>query len=253
MRDAAGPCPWRVEIHDSLASTQDLLRERAGTGEAEGLVVQSLSQTAGRGRQGTLWTSPAGNLYISVLLRPHCPLRQSGQIALLAGAALARSVASQFCGKRRVGLKWPNDLLLDGRKAAGILVETQADEGAVQAALVGIGVNVLSPPEGAASLTVGDDGAVGSVPASFDPGGLLGRVRDALLTELALVYKIWKQEGFAPVREIWLEHAESLGQTIRVGKPPQKRYGKFMDLGPEGALIFLPEGAHQPEQVFSAS
>lgn len=225
---------WRVESLDTVPSTQDIVRARAEAGEAEGLVLRARAQNAGRGRQGTRWDSPPGNLYMSVLLRPDCSARQAGQIALVVGAALGRVLAPLTKEGARLGLKWPNDVLAGGRKLAGILVESGIEGNSLRSAVVGIGVNVGAPPEGAASLASGLE---------------IEAVCDAVLSSLAGFYEKWRACGFAPIREAWLERAEHLGQRIRVGKPPQERYGIFEGLTAEGFLVFRPEKGKGPEEI----
>lgn len=128
----------------SCGSTNDEVASRAGLGEAEGLLVASDRQAHGRGRRGRTWHSPPGeNLYFSLLLRPALAAHQVAPLALLAGAALARTLAGLGLSPR---LKWPNDVLLDTpqglRKVAGILTEMASEGGRVRHVVVGIGVNV---------------------------------------------------------------------------------------------------------------
>lgn len=218
---------WRIETLEVVPSTQDIVRARAEAGESEGLVLQAHRQSVGRGRQGTRWESPPGNLYMSALLRPDCPAGQGGQIALVCAVALAQALEPFIAPGVRIGLKWPNDLLIDGRKAAGILVESGMEEDRIGFAVTGIGVNVAAPPEGAAGL---------------GPGAQVDAVRDAVLEVLTEFYGIWRGQGFSPIRTAWLARAEKPGGTIRVGKPPYAQTGQFLGLSPDGRLIFQPVG-----------
>lgn len=227
MREGQASIAWRVETLEAVPSTQDVVRERAAAGEEAGFVVQAHRQNLGRGRQGTRWESPPGNLYMSALLRPDCPAEQGGQIALVCAVALARALEPFVAPGARIGLKWPNDILIDGRKAAGILVESEMAGDRIAFAVVGTGINVAAPPEGAAGLA---------------PGVRVDAVRDAVLAALAQIYEIWRRQGFAPIRAAWLERAENPGGTIRVGKPPYAQTGQFLGLSPEGRLIFQPPG-----------
>ena len=130
---AAGiPAPFRLLRLDSVDSTNDEIRRRALTGEAEGLVLVAERQTAGRGRRGAAWFSPPGeSLAFSILLRPAEPKVLWPRLALAAGLAVAEALGSQ------AGVKWPNDVWIRRRKVAGILIEAGADF-----AVVGIGVNI---------------------------------------------------------------------------------------------------------------
>ena len=113
---------WRVETIDEASSTNDLLSARARKGEAEGLVIQAISQTKGRGRRGRSWFSPPGSgLYFSALFRPHGETGISPVMTLLLGVAVAEGLREAT--GLRIGLKWPNDLRVDGKKIGGILCE----------------------------------------------------------------------------------------------------------------------------------
>lgn len=135
---------WRLETYARLASTSDLCRDRAQAGEAAGLAVRADEQTAGRGTQGRLWVSPPGNLYLSVLLRPRIPPREAPQIAPGVGALVA--AALQPFAPAKLEVKWPNDVLLDGAKLAGILVESAASGASLDWLVIGIGANLATAP-----------------------------------------------------------------------------------------------------------
>ena len=110
---------FHLESHEVLESTSSLVKQRAEAGEAEGLAILALRQSAGRGRQGRGWESPAGNLYLSLLLRPAVPLRDAPQWSFVAAVALAETLKPLLPEAAQPSLKWPNDLLLQGAKAAG--------------------------------------------------------------------------------------------------------------------------------------
>jgi BirA family biotin operon repressor/biotin-[acetyl-CoA-carboxylase] ligase len=131
--------PWRLEWHPSVTSTNDLALAAARAGEPEGLVIGAEEQTAGRGRQGRRWIGLAGkSLLFSILLRPPGEVPAQG-LGLAATAALLR--AARQLGAGGLQWRWPNDVVAEGRKVAGILVET-----ARGAAVVGVGINVLGSP-----------------------------------------------------------------------------------------------------------
>jgi BirA family biotin operon repressor/biotin-[acetyl-CoA-carboxylase] ligase len=136
---------------EEATSTNDVLRELAGQGAAEGTTVVARLQTRGRGRQYRPWHSPPGlGLYLSVLLRPPWPASESGALALLAGIAVA--TALQQLGVSDLKLKWPNDVLAGGKKISGVLIEPALKGDHIAHAVIGIGVNVRHgaedfPPE----------------------------------------------------------------------------------------------------------
>ena len=202
---------FRLECHEVLESTSTLLKQRAEAGAAEGLAIQALRQSAGRGRQGRGWDSPAGNLYISVLLRPAVPLREAPQWSFVAAVALAETLKPLLPKAARPMLKWPNDLLLDGAKAAGILVETGvAANHELDWICIGIGVNIATKP----SLP---DRATACLAAHW--------------------HNLRLAQGFAPIRDAWLRHAPAMGAPVSVKRDGALIEGRFAGLSPEGGLL----------------
>ena len=147
----------RLIIHQEAESTQDLAKAMALGGEPEGSAVMVLKQTSGRGRSGHTWISPAGkNLALSLLLRPRIPPDEIPLLGLMAAIAVAETVEAQ--GISRAELKWPNDVLVSGKKVAGILPEAGMIGGSVSYVIIGVGLNVNSemsdfPPDLRGSVT----------------------------------------------------------------------------------------------------
>lgn len=220
---------WGRPLHAlrSTPSTQAFLHRLAAQGAPEGTVVVADHQTAGRGRYGRRWVAPPGKaLLVSILLRPPLPAPRLGEIGLAAAVAVADAIEATAGVRARI--KWPNDLLVESRKVAGILSEAALVGEAAHVAL-GIGINVGQalgdfPPElrdraGSLSLAGG---------RPVERGALLG----ALLAELEARYDTLCREGFGPIREAWLARA-ALGQRVAYGW----QEGVAVDLGPDGALI----------------
>jgi len=222
---------FRLECHEVLESTSTLLKQRAEAGAAEGLAIQALRQNAGRGRQGRGWESPAGNLYISVLLRPAVPLREGPQWSFVAAVALADTIKTLLPEAAKLTLKWPNDLLLDGAKAAGILVETGvAPSHALDWICIGMGVNIATKP----SLP---DRATACL-AEFLPAPPAPEVlAAALLQNLTHWHDLRLTQGFAPIRDAWLRHAPAMGAPVSVKRDDALIEGSFAGLSPEGGLL----------------
>jgi BirA family biotin operon repressor/biotin-[acetyl-CoA-carboxylase] ligase len=222
---------FRLEYHEVLESTSTLLKQRAEAGAAEGLAIQALRQSAGRGRQGRGWDSPAGNLYISVLLRPAVPLREAPQWSFVAAVALADTIKTLLPEAAKLTLKWPNDLLLDGAKAAGILVETGVAPGyALDWICIGIGVNIATKPSLPDRVTAC---LAEYLPAPPAPEILAAQ----LLQNLAHWHDLRLAQGFAPIREAWLRHAPALGAPVSVKRDGALIEGNFAGLSPEGGLL----------------
>ena len=149
LREYGAIAPFAVEVFKSLTSTNTVLRERAAGGAAEGLVIAANTQTAGRGRQGRSFFSPADHgAYFSMLLRPQLPVDVAAHITAAASVAVARAV--EDVAGVPAGIKWVNDVFAGGRKICGILTEASLgmESGLVESAVLGIGINVSRPADG---------------------------------------------------------------------------------------------------------
>jgi BirA family transcriptional regulator, biotin operon repressor / biotin---[acetyl-CoA-carboxylase] ligase len=236
---AAPPLPpgWRLELHESLSSTSDHLVQRAHAGEPAGLAVLARRQTAGRGREGRGWQSPAGNLFLSVLLRPPGSLRQAPAWSLLAAVALAEALAVRLPDPEALSLKWPNDLLLGGAKLAGVLVEVAASpEGdSLDWLVIGTGVNLaVAPPlpdRATASL-------LGAGAAPVAPEVFAG----AYLATLNHWERLWRREGFRRLRAAWLARGPAEGSELRVRQGEGFLTGRFAGLAEDGCLLLDVDG-----------
>ena len=183
---------WRLQVFDSLDSTNEEVRRQAEAGVTEGLAVLAKQQTAGRGRRGRVWDSPPGNLFLSLLLRPHSTPGQAATLSFLTAVALLEALdLAAVPGK--LTCKWPNDVLVNGAKIAGILLESRTGpDGALGWVTVGIGVNLAwHPAETLYPVTSLAAHGVTVTPEDF-AGWLLARY--------GYWYDRWQAEGFAPVR-----------------------------------------------------
>ncbi len=221
--------PWRLRSYPLLLSTQDLCRGLAQAGEPGHLAVRADVQSAGRGTKGRSWESGRGNLFMSVLLRPNSPAREANQLALLAGVALAQTTAALLPEPGSLRLKWPNDLLLGGRKLAGILTESAAADGRLDWLVIGFGVNLATAPDLAGTPTACLAGQmVPPAPSSF---------ADALLERLDHWLERHAAEGFSPVRAEWLRYAPQPGSVLTVRLAGASYNGVFAGLGDDGRLL----------------
>jgi BirA family biotin operon repressor/biotin-[acetyl-CoA-carboxylase] ligase len=181
--------------------------------------VRAIRQTAGRGRHGRAWTSHPANLAASVLVRSQPGDPPAGQLGLVAGLALFEAVATQVA-PRRLMLKWPNDLLLDGAKLSGILAERQGNE-----IVIGFGVNLGHAPE------LPDRRTIALGPGAPLPEDFLGQLAACFATALAT----WRREGLAPIRRDWEARAHPRGTPLVAAGPPRQE-GRFHGLADDGAL-----------------
>jgi BirA family biotin operon repressor/biotin-[acetyl-CoA-carboxylase] ligase len=215
---------FRIEQVAEIDSTNEACRLRALAGEAAGLVIRADRQIAGRGRRGRNWSSPKGNLYTSILLRPDRSASEAAALGFAAVMAIGDVAEALLPPGTLVQHKWPNDLLIKGSKASGILLEAQP--GFV---VLGIGVNIAShPPHTPYPAT--DLVAAGAAPIS--PQALLER----LLAAFAPLYDSWERAGFATLLPAWRRRAAGLRETIEVRLERETLSGTFLDLEPDGTL-----------------
>ena len=228
------PAGYGLKPYAELDSTNAEARRLSEGGESGPLWITAVRQTAGRGRRGRNWESPAGNLAATLLLRPGRPLAQWAQLSFAAAIAVA-DMAAGLAPQARIAVKWPNDVLADGRKLAGILLETAAGPVAGSALIIGVGVNLADHP-GDTEFPAISLAALGTKPPA--PEDALG----LLAPGLARWYDIWQAEGFAPIRDAWLARAAGLGQRIRARLPDRERMGVFEGIDADGALLLNEAG-----------
>ena len=230
------PHPFRLVAYETIGSTNDELKRLAREGAGEGLVVIAERQTAGRGRRGRTWVSPPGNLYSSTLLRPDCRASTAAQLGFVAALGVAGAIG-ELAPHVNLRCKWPNDLLANGKKISGILLETEMVAGdRPDFVILGIGVNLASsPPETPYPATsLAEEGAPGVIPPMMAA---------SLIRHFAGWLARWREHGFAPIREAWLACAMGLGEPIEVRLERDTLAGRFLDLDDDGALLLgLPEG-----------
>jgi BirA family biotin operon repressor/biotin-[acetyl-CoA-carboxylase] ligase len=219
---------WTVHTYASLPSTQDYIKELAAEDFPEGTVMQALSQTKGRGRHGREWISPMGNLYMSVLLRPETTADKAGQLSFVAAVALSEAIDTILAPGHVKNLKWPNDILIDGKKAAGILLESDmAPDGRINAIIMGMGVNIHATP----------DIGIGLQSVSHEITVPVNKFRDTVLEKIQKHYSSWKKNGFAPVHKAWSKQAHGLGQSLKVLSGGREYIGIFNGIDETGQLL----------------
>jgi BirA family biotin operon repressor/biotin-[acetyl-CoA-carboxylase] ligase len=227
------PAGWRVARFASLGSSNDEARLRALSGDPGRLWIVAGEQTQGRGRRGRAWSSPPGNLYASALLVDPCEPAIAPQIGFAAGVALL--AAARDLGGAGFALKWPNDLLWNGAKVSGLLVEGLTAPGGGFACAVGIGVNCASAPQGLTYPVAHLSGALGRRVA---PEAMFAR----LAARFAETLRVWERgAGFAAIRTQWLDGAAGIGGPIRLATARGSREGLFAGLDASGRLLMRTE------------
>jgi BirA family biotin operon repressor/biotin-[acetyl-CoA-carboxylase] ligase len=224
-------------IHlDTLGSTNAEALSRARAGDHGPLWVTTARQTAGRGRRGNAWVSEPGNLYASLLLTDAAPAAHLAELCFVTALGVRDAVSATAPDlASRLALKWPNDLLLDGAKLAGILIEAESVGGTTHIA-AGIGVNCVHHPVGLAYPAT----SLSAYGASVTPESLFAALSRTMVARLAQ----WgRGAGFAAIRVEWLAHAAGVGGDIHVRLADRELTGTFETLDPSGRLILrLPGG-----------
>jgi len=227
-------------IFDEIDSTNAEARRRAEAGETGPLWIAARRQTGGRGRRGRPWETGAGNLAATLLLTTAKPPLQAAQVAFVAALAVA-DLASAYADPSRVTVKWPNDVLIGGRKVAGILVESGVlGDGRLWLG-VGVGVNLATPPVAAERPATSFADHL-STPLNAPPSP------DAALIELAVAFDrwvdLWDGYGFGPIAEAWTARAHGLGRPCTVRLERETLEGVALGLDADGALrLRLADGA----------
>lgn len=212
-------------------STNDEAMAQLRAGTRTPFVVTAREQTGGRGRHGRIWASPPGNLYMSLALRDPAPPACAPQLGFVAGVALAETLRPRVQGGSRLRLKWPNDVLHNGAKLAGTLLESATLPGGGFGCVIGIGVNCNSHPSNL-SYAATDLAAVGGENA--DPDVVL----KAFLRRFDVQLKRWSSGAdFAAIRRAWLGFAAGLGEPITVTTSRCRLDGIFRDLDATGRLL----------------
>lgn len=219
----------------------------AEDGAAEGTVVISDAQAAGKGRRGRTWVSPDGvNLYCSVILRPAIMPHEAPQLTFLSAVAVARAISVTTCLKPEI--KWPNDLLVGGKKVAGLLNEMSAETDGINFVILGIGVNL--------NMTAGqfpDDLRHPATSLLIESGVPVERSRFAaiMLNELDRLYAGFLASGFAPVREEWQRLCNAAGRNMVVSDAGAEiTRGMFAGIDTDGALL-VKTGEGRIERILS--
>jgi BirA family biotin operon repressor/biotin-[acetyl-CoA-carboxylase] ligase len=228
-----------VILLDEIDSTNAEARRRAEAGERGPIWLMARRQTAGRGRRGRAWDGGAGNLAATLLLTLDVSLQQAAQLAFVAAVAAGRTAAA-YVPEARVGLKWPNDVLIDGRKVCGVLVETgPAPAGGLWAA-AGLGMNLATFPDRVErpAISIAEAMSHDMIQAPT-PAQAMDRLASAMDEALGL----WLGRGFAPIRLAWTGMAAGIGGpcTARLERETVKGVAEGLDA--DGALLLrLPDG-----------
>ena len=228
-----------IVSYKKVDSTNIVAYELAKNGMKEGTVILADEQMKGKGRHGRHWSSPSkGGIYMSCILRPSIAPNEIPRITLLAAIAVAQAIRD--ISYLEVTIKWPNDIMINGKKLCGILTEMKAEQDSVDFVILGIGINVNAPikqlPKGASSI---------KEELRRQEGGraALSRVEltKRVLERLEEYYDILKSEGFEPIIETWKDLSSMIGSRVKVTLPGKTFEGLAHDINPDGSLVVRTE------------
>lgn len=224
----------RLECLKQTVSTNSDAFRMAEDGAVEGTVIMADAQTGGKGRRGRVWASPSGvNLYCSIVLRPHIMPHEAPQLTFISAVAAARAI--ELTTRLAPEIKWPNDLLVGGKKVAGLLNEMSAETDCINFVVLGVGVNLNMtadqfPPDlrhPATSLFM-------ETGVKVDRSAFAG----AMLSELDRLYNDFLAHGFAPVREEWQNRCNAKGRQVLVSDSGTEcTGGLFAGIDSDGAML----------------
>lgn len=230
---------YRVFSYDEIGSTSHEAVLAAQSGDVGEVWFAALKQTAGKGRRGRAWESPSGNLAASLMIVPDCDPAVAATLGFVAGVALDRALAATLPagrvrqgidGAAKIALKWPNDVLADGAKLAGILLEAGKRTDGRHAVVIGIGVNVVSAPSGLPypATSLADFGADISAETLFA----------ALAEEWVVAYELWDNgRNVADILRLWRASAAGIGAEVAVTQDSGVVRGIFESIDDTGRLI----------------
>lgn len=224
-----------LNLMEVTSSTQEAARLLAEEGAPEGTLVIAEEQTGGRGRQGKRWYSPARKgIWMSLLLRPQRPLSFAPQLTLLTAVAVCRAI-------RKVtgvdaGIKWPNDLLVQGKKICGILIESVGEDERIKYCIAGIGIDVNVELE---ELPTELHTVATSLKIESGQTQSRATLISAVMNELEQLYNLYEEEGFAPIGHLWEALSVTLGKRVTVKTPRGETEGTAEALDESGALVLL--------------
>lgn len=227
-----------IHYHDAVESTNSLAMELAQEGCPEGTVVLADQQLSGRGRAGRTWHSPAGvGIYCSLVLRPKMAPAKGQLITLMVGVAIVKAIV--LLTKLSPRVKWPNDILVNDKKVAGILLESMVCGGQISHAVIGFGINVNNGP---GDLPEDIRVNASSLFMELKKPVKRGKLAVEIFSELERLYSRLQREDFPFILEQWRHHSATLGQRIAVWQKDKAVEGIAVDLSEDGSLLVKAEG-----------
>lgn len=223
----------RIVFLWKIGSTNDYAKELASYGAEEGTVVIAETQTAGRGRLGRRWISPNGGLYLSIILRPKISVVETVKLVFVASLAVAKTLNELY--RLSAETKWPNDVLVKGKKVCGILAEANTTGEKVNYTVIGVGVNANFNAEKALPKELAETAT--SLENALGRKIQLEELFRGLIEKLETLYHLFLKEGFTPILNEWKKYASFLGKNVEVANGTEKTHGIAVDIDSDGSLV----------------
>ncbi len=231
------PKGYDVKLLETVDSTnEEAKRHYEKNGATDPTWFVALSQSAGHGRRGREWVSQEGNMFASLLVCPNVRAQKAAELSFITSLAVSDAIKNlSGIGMQEINVKWPNDVLIDGKKVAGILLEAVGNP-ENPSIIVGVGVNVAHHPDDV-NYPTNDLQRIGGF--KYLPSDVFVRMAEAF----EFFYKFWQAYGFASVKRLWMAEAYGVGKTITVNLPSGSVEGVFEDLSDDGGLVLKkPDG-----------
>lgn len=243
------PLPWevkdglktkrigsRIYFFDTIDSTQDYAINLPENGKENGAVVIALNQTHGRGRLNRIWLSPKGGLWLSVVLNPEIDISMVPFIPLVTGVAIARTVEQTIQVKPK--LKWPNDVIIRGKKVAGIIVDTSIESNRIHKVVLGIGINYDVKANNLETKIKKTENFYGVTSISkYKPSKSVIEFTQLLLQKIENTFDELEKNGFKKILSEWTKRSSTIGKTVSVQTSDESIKGKALKIDTDGALI----------------
>ena len=222
-----------INYDESVTSTNEVAKKLANAGCEDGLVCIAEEQVGGKGRLARVWFSPyAHGIWFSVVLKPPFMPSEASKCTLLAAVAVVRAI-NEYTGVK-AGIKWPNDILIDGKKMVGILTEMNAEFGHINYIVIGTGININVPKE---SLSDDLKDVVASLADVTTKKINRAELLALILKNMEEFYELAITEGFGPILDEWRWWSTTLGKEVKVVAPNETYIGKALDIDEDGLLI----------------
>jgi len=221
-----------IAYQKATPSTQEIAKALAAQGVAEGTIVVAETQSKGRGRVGRQWSSPQGGVYFSIILRPDMNPSEALRLPLVAGVAVAKTIKRNT--KLDPRLKWPNDIMIDGKKIGGILTEMNAEMDRLDWVIIGIGLNVNMSQQ---SFPADVEGTATSLMEAVGKSVPRVKLLQDILAEFETLYNELMKSGFETIRMKWKALSNTIGEKVVVTLPNGQIKGVAVDIDADGALM----------------